>query len=313
MYLHESLNDKKFKNDKKLLLLKNNTINLHQFIALLDRDNDPYVLIGPAVVDKEFVDQFIEKQKNYAQEFEQLNKNDSLTSIQLVELLLEIIPLTKIVIPEISQSLDLMFKQLANSKCQTCVIIRYIGMYIGMTSAYINDGRNINSIKDNYFKLKSIIDQSLPQSNTEILIEQLDNKWIDPINLLCLGNDLIEDLESCVECSIKHLGRAKILCEEFLQGYPNYKTLLAKEMKKSTESMEVFYIKYWDILSQLDMASCELVGNIADLDKRVAVLLIDLANIIRKERIDFLIDGNIPHFSKLMMEIKKLQFKIKNI
>ena len=312
MYLHESLNHEKFKDNKKLLLLKQGVINLEQFIALIDKKTDPYILIGPAVVDKDVVDQYIDdiKQYNNIAETQQISKS-SFTSIQLVEMMLKIIPKVKKIIPELTNSLDCLFKQIANSKCQTCVIIRYIGIFIGMTSNYIYDGRDNNLVIKEYEEIKKVIDDSTVGDNVNQIIAKLDNNWIAPEHMLKLGDDFISGLMSCTECVLKHLQRAKILYNEMLQGYPNYKEILLNEMTKSVDIYEAFYLKYWDILGELDMASNELIGDISSLDKSVAEGVINPANLIRKSRIDFMLHNTPPHFSKLMLEIKKIQVYLK--
>ena len=72
LYIHDSLNIPKFLNDKKLYLLRTNVITEGQFVKLLSI-NDPYTVIGPAIVDKTKINQFIEEWKN---------KQDSITPLQ---------------------------------------------------------------------------------------------------------------------------------------------------------------------------------------------------------------------------------------
>ena len=57
LYVHDSLNTPKFLSDKKLLLLRSNVITEGQFINLLSID-DPYTVIGPAIVDKTKINEF---------------------------------------------------------------------------------------------------------------------------------------------------------------------------------------------------------------------------------------------------------------
>ena len=58
MYIHDSLNTDEFLKDKKLNLLKRGIITLGQFVNLIDI-NDPYTLIGPAIVAKNQINNFI--------------------------------------------------------------------------------------------------------------------------------------------------------------------------------------------------------------------------------------------------------------
>ena len=62
MYVHESVLNGKFPNDKKLQLLNNGVITLGQFVNLIDID-DPYTLIGPAIVAKDSIETFIKEWK----------------------------------------------------------------------------------------------------------------------------------------------------------------------------------------------------------------------------------------------------------
>lgn len=314
MYLHESLNSEKFKTNKKLLLVKQGVITLEQFIALLE-DSDPYMMIGPAVVDKDFIDQYIEESQVYTDNVEhQQNKKHNFTNIQLVEKLLNLIPMVKDNLPEIERSLNSLYKQIVNNKCQTCVIIKYIGMFIGMTSIYVYDGRDNSKYIDQYEEIKSVIDNSKPYDNVNSILAKLDNNWIAPEQMLKLGDDLVEGLQSCLDCVIKHLERSKILCGEMVQGYPNYKEILSNEMLKSIEVYEAFYLKYWDVLGELDMASNEMVGDIKSLNgNKLVNEIINQANTIRKARIDLMFSHKLPQFSKLMLDTKKIQLYMKSM
>jgi hypothetical protein len=52
MYIHDSVKNDLFVNDKKLQLLHSGIITIGQFISLIDV-TDPYTLIGPAIVAKD--------------------------------------------------------------------------------------------------------------------------------------------------------------------------------------------------------------------------------------------------------------------
>jgi hypothetical protein len=54
LYIHDSVKTGKFIQDKKLNLLKHGIITINQFVQLLDI-NDPYTLIGPAIVAKDSI------------------------------------------------------------------------------------------------------------------------------------------------------------------------------------------------------------------------------------------------------------------
>ena len=51
LFIHKSLDENKFINDKKLNLLKHGIITIGQFVNLIE-EHDPYIMIGPAIVDK---------------------------------------------------------------------------------------------------------------------------------------------------------------------------------------------------------------------------------------------------------------------
>jgi glycerol-3-phosphate responsive antiterminator len=63
LFLHNSLNSNKFANDKKLALLRKGIITIGQFANLIEQ-TDKYIMIGPAIVDKTKIKEFIEEWKN---------------------------------------------------------------------------------------------------------------------------------------------------------------------------------------------------------------------------------------------------------
>ena len=50
-------------NDKKLNLLKHGIITIGQFVNLIE-EHDPYIMIGPAIVDKSKIKEFLEEWRN---------------------------------------------------------------------------------------------------------------------------------------------------------------------------------------------------------------------------------------------------------
>ena len=138
-----------------------------------------------------------------------------------------------------------------------------------------------------------------------------DVEWIKPDEYIGLGNDLIDGLNNCFECTKKHISRAKAFYEEFKLGYPDHEPLMFTELIKSNKAVEEAYSYYWDSLGQLDMASCELVGNMIDLEEGYQVQIIELANEIRAERLLFQEDPTkVPNWNKLRVDVQKLQNKI---
>ena len=126
-----------------------------------------------------------------------------------------------------------------------------------------------------------------------------------------MGNDLIEGLDNCFNCTKKHIGRAKAFYEEFKLGYPQHEPLMFKELIKANKALEEAFTYYSDSLAQLDMASCELVGGMIDLEDGWQVQMIELADLIRTQRILFQEDPTkVPEWDRLRIEVQKLQNKI---
>ena len=83
------------------------------------------------------------------------------------------------------------------------------------------------------------------------------------------------------------------------------------ELIKSNKALEEAFSYYSDSLAQLDMASCELVGNMTDLDNTYLVQIIELANEIRSQRILFQEDPTkVPNWNQLRVDVQRLQNKI---
>lgn len=97
-----------------------------------------------------------------------------------------------------------------------------------------------------------------------------------------------------------------------MQGYPDHNTLLYNSFIEANKTIEEGYIIFWDSLSQLDMASCELIGdNFGLLTPCAQVEMIELANKIRAARLLFQEDSaNVPNWTQLRVEVQKLQNKI---
>jgi len=70
-------------------------------------------------------------------------------------------------------------------------------------------------------------------------------------------------------------------------GYPDYKKMMFNEFTEANKEIEEAYSLYWDTIGQLDMASCELVGQVTDLPSKHQCDLIELANTIRFARLKF--------------------------
>lgn len=314
MILHKSLETGKFVTDKKLMLLRKGVITFSQFISLIQAD-DPYTIIGPAVVAKTHINQFIEEWKNQTVDFSENNKS-YLNPIKITqEDIIAKIPELISIFPQINSiATQLLNKLNTNVSCPTCEKNKYILLILGTIRQFYNDGRDLHHLKQ---FIEQLLFKYYPMSNKVITIgniEQIDIDWIKPDSLLGLGKDLIQGLNACFDCAKKHLGRAKAFYEEWLQGYPEHSTLMYKQFTISNEVLERGYALFWDSLSQLDMASSELVGNIVELQTNYKIEIIQLANKIRFARIKFQEDSEqIPDWNQLRIEIQKLQNKVNKV
>lgn len=308
LYIHDSLNTPKFLSDKKLLLLRNNIITEGQFVNLLTI-NDPYTVIGPAIVDKTKINQFIEEWKT---------KQDTITPLQdafvrsisqqdIIEHLDSLVN----IFPEIVNLVKQLKIKLKDAECPICVRNRYILLILLKMQQYYEDGRDLKDQKD---FINKVLKNYFPFAHKVVNMEKLDEfdiTWIKPDSLVALGQDLIVGLSHCCDCTKKHLSRAKILFEEWHQKYPEHGTMMYNQFIEANRDIEQGYILFWDSLGQLDMASSELVGNIMQLDEGFRIQIINLANEIRKARILFQQNSNnVPNFDHLRIEVQKLQNKL---
>ena len=307
MLLHESLNTEKFKRDKKLQLLKNGVINTTQFANLIE-PTDGYTMVGPAIIDKAKVNSFIADWKNSKMKTTAIpeKKKKFISQPEIIEKLdaiAKLFPETAILVAEFRE-------QLASATCTQCVKNRYLLSIIGTIKPLYQDGRNLGEEQE---FIETVINRYYPLPGkiaNAVTVDALDIEWLKPDTLIGLGNDLIEGLDACFECAKKHLTRAKILYEEFLQGYPNHEPMMFNEFTTTNRVLEEAYAYYWDSLGQLDMASAELVGDFTNLPGTYQAELIELANEIRIARITYQEDlTKVPDWNKLRIDIQKLQNK----
>ena len=306
-FLHDSVKTDRFKNDKKLNLLQNNVITPAQFINLIEQKDD-YLMIGPAVVAKSNVKDFLLEWKMKQLHIDAVKENryPKLSQDQLMEKIDDIAN----VFPEIAMICNEFKEQLKVAVCPRCVKKRYSGLIVQKTNPLKNDGRDTSKVNEflNLIEMKFSIAEN--SESDEELLSSYDVEWLKPDSLTGLGSDLIANLDNCFECTIKHIGRAKILYEEFLTGYPDHKNISFDELDKGIKDIEQAYVIYLDSMSQLDMASCELIGDIISLPKKWATDMIDLANEIRLERINSQANiSKIPDFDGLRLKVKKLEIK----
>lgn len=311
LYIHDSLNTPKFLNDKKLYLLRTNVITEGQFMNLLSL-NDPYTVIGPAVVDKSKINQFLEEWKNSQNTMTPLQDAfvRSISQQEIIDHLDALVP----IFPEIFNIVKELKTKLKDAECPICVKSRYILYILLKIQQNYNDGRDL---KDQQGFIEQVLKNYFPFAHKVFNMEKVDEfdiTWIKPDTLVALGADLIAGLSHCFECCKKHLSRAKILFEEWHQKYPEHGTIMYNEFIEANRDIEEGYTMFWDSLGQLDMASGELVGNIMEIDEGFRVEIINLANEIRAARILFQEDSNqVPDFAKLRLDVQKLQNKINKV
>lgn len=305
-FLHDSVKTYAFQNDKKLCLLKKGIINFAQFASLIDKD-DPYMLIGPAVVAKSSVKEFILEWKSKELNISEGRKADypKVNFIQLLEKLDKL----REVFPELEQTINEFEEELKTADCPKCVKKQFVGGLVKQVDELSKDGRDLGELAEFIEMLRLKYDSNESENEVD-LFSKYDVEWVNPDSITGLGDDIIEGLDFCFDCVMKHLGRAKILYEEFLLGYPDHRDLAFDELWKGNKALEQAYLAYLNSTSELDMASCELVGNISDLPKSIAVEMIELANTMRAQRLvcqsDF---TKVPDFDKLRIEVKKLALK----
>lgn len=309
MYIHKSLYEPQFLANKKLNLLKNNIINISQFINLIEV-SDPYTIIGPAIVAKTHIQQFILEWKNNKLQLDTNNSIENTLKITQDDIINKLNDFVDI-FPEIASLVIQFTTKLKDAKCKMCQKNKYILLILSNIRQLYNDGRDLKQLKQ---FIQHLLFKYYPMSNKVITantIDAFDIDWIQPDQYIALGNDLINSLNACFDCAKKHLGRAKAFYEEWLQGYPQHNTLMYKQFTYTNQVLERGYTLFWDSLSQLDMSSNELIGNIIQLDINFKIEIIELANTIRKARILFQDDSTqIPNWNKLRIQIQKLQNKI---
>lgn len=311
MFLHKSLYNTEFLSDKKLNLLKNNIINISQFISLIDI-SDPYTIIGPAIVAKNKIQQFMAQWKAEQLEITNFSNNNlKITQQDIIAKLQEIIQ----IFPQIS-SIAYQFKNKLNSTnvCPMCEKNKFILLILSNIRYLYNDGRDLKQLK---VFIQQLLFKYYPMSNKVINANNLSNldiQWIKPDQLVALGNDLIQGLNSCFDCAKKHISRAKAFYQQWLQGYPDHSSLMYKQFVTTNEVLQKGYALFWDSLAQLDMSSSQLVGNIIQLSSSARIEIIQLANKIRIARILFQEDSTqIPKWDQLRLQIQKLQNKINKV
>lgn len=313
MFLHHSLYTQKFSNNKKLNLLKTKMITPGQFLSLI-QPSDPYIIIGPAIVDKQKQDQFIKEWKSRHYNYENITELPRITTEQYMDNFHIIVAN----FPETKQIINEFIEKLQTASCSNCVKNRYLLLIAKIIKQHYKDGREYSS--NDKFILDKILNKYFPFDNQDGISSlqvsnSYDNTWIDPDSIVNIGYDLIEGLSNCFECAKKHIVRAKTLCNEFYLGYPEHIQLMFNQFTQANKDVEQAFVLYWDILGELDMSSCELVGQLVNLDSTYREQIIQLANKIRTARINYQENiQNIPDWNNLLIEIQLLKNKFnKNI
>lgn len=311
MYIHKSLDQPKFLSDRKLNLLRHNVITWGQFINLI-QISDPYTVIGPAVIDKNKINQFIQQWNTNGSDIVPIQQAfvHKITNQQIIDQLPKLIQ----IFPQIKPLYLQLKGKLVDARCPICQKNKYVILIVGKIQQYYRDGRDLKQSKQ--FVLR-IIDQYFPFITKYISqqhIDQYDITWIKKDQVIALGQDLIIGLTNCCDCCKKHLIRAKILFEQWLQKYPDHGTLMYNEFTEANKVIEQGFVMLWSSIGQLDMASCQLVGSIVQLPDNFKLQLIELANLIRKSRILFQQNSaNVPDFNQLITAVQILRNKINQV
>lgn len=127
-----------------------------------------------------------------------------------------------------------------------------------------------------------------------------------------IRSDVVEyakqlDLPRCYLCAKKHISAAKTLFREYHTGYPNHIKNLMNSLRISEELIRSAFIKWQDIMGELNMAEAELLGNAGMDEPHIA-----LANKIRDERIKLSDEPlYVPNFDDLLVAVHKLQLTLK--
>jgi hypothetical protein len=309
MYIHDSVKTGPFIQDKKLNLLKQGVITLGQFVNLIEV-TDPYTVIGPAIVAKNKISDFIQEWKTSSAKL----KNIAELSPEEItpDMVIERLPLLVKVFPETQHLYSEFEERLQYATCSTCVKNKYIMKISTIINKFWKDGRDLMGLSE---FIHQMLERYIPGYRKVLTTENFDEfdiTWVKPDSIIGLGEDLIMGLTNCFDCCKKHIGRAKIFYEEWTQGYPEHSTLMYKSFIEANKVIEEGFVLYWDSLSQLDMASNELVGHeLNTLDKEFRIEIIELANKIRAARILFQEDSSkVPDFDQLRIEVQRLQNKM---
>lgn len=309
MFLHDSLNKEKFNKNKKLNLLKKKYITITQFLSLL-QSTDPYILIGSTLVDKDQKDTFINQWKNHTHNITSIQKQQKISNDEFIENLNNIV----INFPQSKLLIQQFYTKLQTSTCKPCTKNRYFLLIAKIIKQHYNDGRQFLE-KDNQI-FKKIINKYFPFQNSKEQVgiqtsHYFDNTWIQPDTLINIGYDLIQGLTHCFQCTKKHIIRSKTLFNELILGYPNYAQMTFNELTQANKVIQECYVLYWDSIGQIDMASCELVGQVVQLPEKYRQEIIELANKIRIARIKFQQNINeIPDWNDLLISVQLLQNKV---
>ena len=306
IFLHDSVKTSEFKKDKKLTLLKNGVITMSQFVNLIEPKDD-YVVIGPAVVAKSALSDFILEWKTHDMSLEKAVSSEPAMTITQDEIMDKLGALSE-VFPEILKTVTEFRKALKMTSCPKCVKNRYLNVIASKVNELKKDGRSLGGL-DQFVEL--VLEKYFPKRIDGFSSHKFDIEWLKPEEVVGLGEDVIDGLSYCFECVMKHISRAKVLYEEFKLGYPDHKRLMFDELTKGNKALEEGFILYMDAVGQLDMASCELVGDLRGLPPGAQVEMIELADKIRAARLLFQEDPTQPpDFDGLRLEVKKLQLKV---
>ncbi len=293
MYLHKSI--EKIKNDRKLTLLSNGVITPAQFANLIE-NTDPYIMIGPAIVEKGSISQFLLEWKTRSLSVSEEIK-EKITELTPDEVVASFERLRK-VYPEIEPLIKAYDEALKSSTCESCTKSRYVSSIVSL--------------------IRKLGVRDEDREYTEILLERFggvfskkinsyDIEWIEAESIKGLGKDIIPGLSNCLECSIKHLGRAKILYNEALNGYPEHNDIAINELTSGNRDLEEWWISYMDCCSEMDMASYEATGDFTFVQhRRWSQDILELANEIRQQRLLFQDDPkNVPDFDRIENQVEK--------
>lgn len=114
------------------------------------------------------------------------------------------------------------------------------------------------------------------------------------------------DLAQCYLCAKKHIVAAKTLFREYHTGYSDHLKNLIDSLRVAEDKVREAFIKWQDIMGELNMAEAELLGGS---DEYMDPEHIKVANLIRDERIR-LSDDTLykPVFDELLVRVQLLQY-----